>query len=248
MPVTRLNHAVLYVQDVERTRQFYEGALGFRTVIWMPGQAAFFQAGGLDQRPRPRHVPDRLGSRSQHRRARAGGPLPPGLGGRHPGRARAPRRRAHRVGVAGRRLRPLDHQVALRQGPRRHRVRGVLDRAGGAAHRRDPRDREDRPADAPRPRPRRSPATAPRRAVAWASPSPRRRRRASARPAGVEGLGEDAAVGVEDGAVLQGDAALAHVGPEAAAEPLAVAERRRACGAGGPCSRCSPLRSADRPG
>ncbi len=46
MPVTRLNHAVLYVQDVDRTRQFYEGALGFRTVIWMPGQAAFFQAGG----------------------------------------------------------------------------------------------------------------------------------------------------------------------------------------------------------
>ena len=29
MPVTRLNHAVLYVRDVERTREFYEGALGF---------------------------------------------------------------------------------------------------------------------------------------------------------------------------------------------------------------------------
>jgi len=44
MPVTRLNHAVLYVRDLDRTREFYEGALGFRTKVWMPGQAAFFQA------------------------------------------------------------------------------------------------------------------------------------------------------------------------------------------------------------
>src|SRR3954454_14850814 len=41
MPVTRLNHAVLYVRDVERTREFYENVLGFRTLIWAPGQAAF---------------------------------------------------------------------------------------------------------------------------------------------------------------------------------------------------------------
>jgi catechol-2,3-dioxygenase len=46
MPVTRLNHAVLYVRDVERTRAFYEEVLGFTTLIWMPGQAAFFQAPG----------------------------------------------------------------------------------------------------------------------------------------------------------------------------------------------------------
>ncbi len=44
MPVTRLNHAVLYVRDVQRTRDFYEQVLDFRTLIWMPGQAAFFQA------------------------------------------------------------------------------------------------------------------------------------------------------------------------------------------------------------
>ncbi|MEO7429357.1 MAG: VOC family protein, partial [Acidimicrobiales bacterium] len=31
MPVTRLNHAVLYVRDVERTRDFYEQVLGFET-------------------------------------------------------------------------------------------------------------------------------------------------------------------------------------------------------------------------
>lgn len=46
MPVTRLNHAVLYVRDVEATREFYEHALGFKTLIWAPGQAAFFQAPG----------------------------------------------------------------------------------------------------------------------------------------------------------------------------------------------------------
>jgi catechol-2,3-dioxygenase len=46
MPVTRLNHAVLYVRDVARTREFYEEVLGFRTLIWMPGRAAFFQAPG----------------------------------------------------------------------------------------------------------------------------------------------------------------------------------------------------------
>jgi len=44
--VTRLNHAVLYVRDVQATRDFYETVLGFRTLIWMPGRAAFFQAPG----------------------------------------------------------------------------------------------------------------------------------------------------------------------------------------------------------
>jgi catechol-2,3-dioxygenase len=46
MPVTRLNHAVLYVRDVAVTREFYEHVLGFRTLIWSPGRAAFFQAPG----------------------------------------------------------------------------------------------------------------------------------------------------------------------------------------------------------
>ena len=43
MPVTRLNHAVLYVRDVERSVRFYQDVLGFRTVMGMPG-AAFLQA------------------------------------------------------------------------------------------------------------------------------------------------------------------------------------------------------------
>lgn len=46
MKITRLNHAVLYVRDVQATRDFYEGVLGFETVVWMPGQAAFFRANG----------------------------------------------------------------------------------------------------------------------------------------------------------------------------------------------------------
>jgi catechol-2,3-dioxygenase len=43
MPVTRLNHAVLYVRDVAASVAFYQEALGFRVVNEMPG-AAFLQA------------------------------------------------------------------------------------------------------------------------------------------------------------------------------------------------------------
>ena len=46
MAITRLNHAVLYVRNLERTQEFYENVLGFRTIIFMPGQAAFLQASG----------------------------------------------------------------------------------------------------------------------------------------------------------------------------------------------------------
>ncbi|MFE3449714.1 VOC family protein [Nonomuraea sp. NPDC059194] len=45
MPVQRLNHAVLYVRDVERSVAFYREALGFEVVMSMPG-AAFLQAEG----------------------------------------------------------------------------------------------------------------------------------------------------------------------------------------------------------
>ncbi len=46
MPVQRLNHAVLYVRDVDRSVEFYTGALEFRVVAGMPGRAAFLQAAG----------------------------------------------------------------------------------------------------------------------------------------------------------------------------------------------------------
>lgn len=46
MPITRMNHAVLYVRDVARTVEFYKELLDFRVVFDIPGQAAFLQAPG----------------------------------------------------------------------------------------------------------------------------------------------------------------------------------------------------------
>jgi catechol-2,3-dioxygenase len=43
MAITRLNHAVLYVRNAERSAAFYTEALGFRKVMEMPG-AVFLQA------------------------------------------------------------------------------------------------------------------------------------------------------------------------------------------------------------
>ena len=45
MPVQRLNHAVLYVRDVERSVAFYREALDFTPLVQFPG-AAFLQAPG----------------------------------------------------------------------------------------------------------------------------------------------------------------------------------------------------------
>ena len=45
MPIVQLNHAVLYVRDVERSVRFYSDVLGFRVVNSMRG-AAFIQAPG----------------------------------------------------------------------------------------------------------------------------------------------------------------------------------------------------------
>jgi catechol-2,3-dioxygenase len=49
MPITRLNHAVLYVRDVARSVAFYRDVLGFRVVPMTPegfAGAAFLQAPG----------------------------------------------------------------------------------------------------------------------------------------------------------------------------------------------------------
>jgi catechol-2,3-dioxygenase len=46
VPVQRLNHAVLYVRDVDRSVAFYTEALGFRVITSIPGRAAFLQAEG----------------------------------------------------------------------------------------------------------------------------------------------------------------------------------------------------------
>jgi len=49
MPITRLNHAVLYVSDLERSVRFYTEILGFRRIPMTPDGfrgAAFLQAPG----------------------------------------------------------------------------------------------------------------------------------------------------------------------------------------------------------
>jgi catechol-2,3-dioxygenase len=43
MAITRMNHAVLYVRDAQRTATFYRDVLGFRTVHELPG-GVFLQA------------------------------------------------------------------------------------------------------------------------------------------------------------------------------------------------------------
>ena len=45
MPINRLNHAVLYIRDVQRSVAFYRDLLHFRAVVEFPG-AAFLQAEG----------------------------------------------------------------------------------------------------------------------------------------------------------------------------------------------------------
>jgi len=46
MAVRRLNHAVLYVNGLERTVEFYRATLGFEVQLEIPGQAAFLHAPG----------------------------------------------------------------------------------------------------------------------------------------------------------------------------------------------------------
>jgi catechol-2,3-dioxygenase len=44
MPVRRLNHAVLYIRDVDRAVEFYTDALGFVAQFHAPGRAAFLSS------------------------------------------------------------------------------------------------------------------------------------------------------------------------------------------------------------
>ncbi len=46
MPIHRLNHAVLYVRDTERSVAFYRDVLGFEVVSSMGRKAAFLRADG----------------------------------------------------------------------------------------------------------------------------------------------------------------------------------------------------------
>jgi catechol-2,3-dioxygenase len=46
MTVRRLNHAVLYVNGLEPTVEFYRSVLGFEVRVQIPGRAAFLRAPG----------------------------------------------------------------------------------------------------------------------------------------------------------------------------------------------------------
>ena len=138
MGIHRLNHAVLYVSDLDRSVAFYRDVLGFRPIPMTPDGfrgAAFLQAPdstndhdlGLFEVGRRRAVARRSGH---------GRPLPPGLGGRHARRAVRDRRAARRRRRPRRLLRPRHHQEPLRQGPRRARVRDRLADPGRPARRR----------------------------------------------------------------------------------------------------------------
>ena len=48
IPVRRLNHVVLYVQDVARAAGFYQQVFGFEEVARMPGAAFLRAAGGTN--------------------------------------------------------------------------------------------------------------------------------------------------------------------------------------------------------
>ena len=48
IPVSRLNHAVLYVRDVDRAVDFYTAVFGFEVVSRIQKFAAFLRAGGGD--------------------------------------------------------------------------------------------------------------------------------------------------------------------------------------------------------
>src|SRR2546428_8387091 len=46
IPVRRLNHAVLYVRDLDRSLAFYRGAFGFEEIAREGGMMAFLRAAG----------------------------------------------------------------------------------------------------------------------------------------------------------------------------------------------------------
>lgn len=44
IPITRLNHAVLFVRELDRTVDFYRRAFGFEVISEVPGKAVFLRA------------------------------------------------------------------------------------------------------------------------------------------------------------------------------------------------------------
>ncbi len=77
----RLNHAVLFVADLERSLTFYQQAFGMEVVAREPrANAAFLRLPRCRQPPRPGPVRGRRAAAAAARQPR---PVPPGLAGRH---------------------------------------------------------------------------------------------------------------------------------------------------------------------
>ena len=141
MPVRRLNHAVLFVRDVERSVTFYREVLGFAPIDGMDGLrgAAFLRA--------PASTNDHdLGLFEIGAQAGPSGAGQSTVGLYH--LAWEVETLADLVDVSQRlagaqrprrRDRPRHHQGALRPRPRRHRARGELAGAGRPADAGDPR-------------------------------------------------------------------------------------------------------------
>ena len=141
----RLNHAVLFVADLERSIAFYQQAFDMTVMAREPrANAAFLRLPRSGQPPRPRPVRGRRPAAAAPRR-RSGcttwpGRSTPSRSSRRPGSP-------WRTSTPHRRVQPRRHQERLRPRPRRQRVRGDVDAAQGQLG----RVRERRPGRAPRP-------------------------------------------------------------------------------------------------
>ena len=114
--IRALNHAVLYVRDAARTREFYEEVLGFRTLM-VDARRRLLPGAGLDQRPRPRHFPIGSGARPSSAGRSTVGLYHLAWEVDTLAELDRIRRSAHRGRRARRRVRPRHHQGLYAQDP-----------------------------------------------------------------------------------------------------------------------------------
>ena len=142
MPIHRLNHAVLFVRDLDGSVRFYCDVLGFTVVETMAGRPP-----SSGPPSRPTITTSGLFGVGAEARAERGRPgrgraLPSGLGGQHPRRSRAAARPTQRGRRVGGHVGSRHHQVVVRHGSGRSGVRDRLAHPGASA---DRRHRDDHP-------------------------------------------------------------------------------------------------------
>ena len=122
----RLNHAVLFVADLDRSVRFYSDVFGMDVIAREPrANAAFLRL------PRSGNHHDLglfgVGHGRRPEASRRDRPVPPGLAARHHRRARRRPPDAARGRRLHRRIEPRRDQERLRRGSRRQRVRAHVD-------------------------------------------------------------------------------------------------------------------------